>query len=85
MTLKDLEKINELVDEKEVTNYKNNEIKKFLERHEEYSGVQVGDEDDYIFVNKKYVVAMFEKIKKDNDALIEKVNQELKELGVEVE
>jgi Ni,Fe-hydrogenase maturation factor len=85
MKLNDLGKVKELVDKKEATNYKNNEIKKFLERHEEDIDVEVWGKGGYIFVDKEYVVAMFEKIKKDNDAIIEKVKQELKELGVEVE
>ena len=77
MKLTDLEKINELVDEKEIIDYKNGEIEKFLELHKEDIVVQVGDEGGYIFVDMPYIVAMLERAKKDNDARIEAVNRRL--------
>jgi hypothetical protein len=84
MKINDLEKVNELVEEQEDIVHQNDEIEKLLECYEKYySIVQVGDEDDCIYVDIKYIVTMFEQIKKDNNARIEKIMLELKKLGVD--
>jgi len=84
MEINDLEKVNELIEEQKDIVHKNDEIEKLLECYEKYySIVQVGVEDNYIYVDREYIVTMLEQVKKDNNARIEKIILELKKLGVD--
>ena len=83
MKINDLEKVNELVEEQEDIVHQNDEIEKLLECYGGDSVIQVGEEDDYIYVDREYIVTMLEQIKKDNNAHIEKIILELKKLGVD--
>lgn len=82
MKLKDLDKVNELVKIILYLKFENDKIGECLETRE-YSDF-VGVLTSIIgHIDVKYLVDMLEQIKSDNDARIEAINQELKELGVE--